>query len=126
MLLFCGVCVPAAAIDKARRKKSQTYLPLLKQVLDRRRQNTPVFTPAAVTSFGELGPGCTVVQEWLAVRLKAHHVAAGDRPDGLTPQQLTARFRRNFRMAIVMTTVRRLGAMQHASGLPATCVLGAY
>ena len=52
---------PAAAIDKARRKKSQTYLPLLyvikKQVLDRRRQNTPVFTPAAVTSFGSSGRG---------------------------------------------------------------------
>ena len=26
----------------------------------------------AVTSFGELGPGCAVMQEWLAMRLKAY------------------------------------------------------
>ncbi len=67
---------PAAAIEQARAKKYQTYNPLLyvikKQVLDGRRQREPRFAPAAVTTFGELGPGCTVVQEWLAGRLKRH------------------------------------------------------
>ena len=42
-------------------KKYQTYNPLLyvmrKQVLDGRRRKVPIFTPAAVTTFGELGPG---------------------------------------------------------------------
>jgi len=56
---------PAAAIEEARAKKYQTYNPLLyvikKQVLDGRRQREPRFTPAAVTTFGELGPGCTGV-----------------------------------------------------------------
>jgi hypothetical protein len=51
---------PAAAIEEARAKKYQTYNPLLyvikKQVLDGRRQREPRFTPAAVTTFGELGP----------------------------------------------------------------------
>ena len=45
---------PAAAIESARAKK---------QVLDGRRRKEPKFTPAAVTTFGELGPGCSVVQE---------------------------------------------------------------
>ena len=33
----------------------------------------PKFTPLVVTTFGELGPGAVVVQEWLAMRLKVHH-----------------------------------------------------
>ena len=78
---------PAAAIDKARAAKFQTYNPLLyvikKQVVDKRRHKEPVFTPATVTRFGELGPGCTMVQEWLAMRLKAHLTKVGERPDGL-------------------------------------------
>ena len=72
---------PAAALETARNRKRQSYLPLLyvlkKQVMDARRRKEPVFTPMAVTSFGELGPGCAVVQEWLAMRLRAHHAASG-------------------------------------------------
>ena len=93
-----------------------------KQVLDGRRSKAPVFTPVALTSFGELGSGCAVVQEWLALRLKAYHVAQGPRPDGLSPQQLTATFRKQFRLALLMTTVRRLAAIQRGSGLPSSCV----
>ena len=54
----------AAAIDKARQKKTNSYVPLMyviqKQVLDGRRRKAPTFTPAALTSFGELGPGCAL------------------------------------------------------------------
>ena len=68
---------PAAAVDAARAKKYQTYNPLLyvvkKQVVDKRRRKEPKFTPLVVTTFGELGPGAVVVQEWLAMRLKVHH-----------------------------------------------------
>ena len=116
----------AAAIDKARQKKTNSYVPLMyvikKQVLDGRRRKAQKFTPAALTSFGELGPGCALIQEWLAMRLKAHHVAQGQRPDGQSPEGLTAAFRRQFRLALIMTTVRRLGAMQRGSGLPGRCV----
>ena len=58
---------PAAALEAARNAKYQTYNPLMyvikKQVIDKRRSREPQFTPAVATSFGELGPGCTVVQE---------------------------------------------------------------
>ena len=121
---------PAAAIETARRKKEQAYTPLVyvlkRQRLEGRRHNEPVFTPMAVTSFGELGPGCTVVQEWLAMRLKAHHTAFGDRPDGLQAADLTKGFRKQFRMAILMVTIRRLGAMQRDSGLPDRCAWGRW
>ena len=57
----------AAAIKTARSVKNQTYDPLLyvikKQVLDKRRTREPKFTPAVATSVGELGHGCTIVQE---------------------------------------------------------------
>ena len=107
---------PAAAIEEARAKKYQTYNPLLyvikKQVLDGRRQREPRFTPAAVTTFGELGPGCTVVQEWLARRLKGHLESVGERPDGASATHLVGKFRADFRLSIMMTTVRRAAAMQ--------------
>ena len=119
---------PAAAIDTARRRKEQAYIPLIyvlkKQLLDGRRLKEPVFTPMAVTSFGELGPGCAVVQEWLAMRLKAHHTAAGSRPDGQEVAHLTRSFRRRFRTAIIMVAIRRLGALQRNSGLPDECAWG--
>ena len=119
---------PAAAIESARAKKYQTYNPLLyvlrKQVVDGRRRKEPKFTPAAVTTFGELGPGCTVVQEWLAMRLKAHLASLGERPDGIPVSHIVGRFRAGFRLALMMTTVRRAAAMQMGSGLPSCCVRG--
>ena len=46
----------------------------------------PKNTPLVVTTFGELGLGAVVVQEWLAMRLKVHHETqartVGQRPDG--------------------------------------------
>ena len=81
-------------------------------------------TPAAVTTFGELGPGCTVVQEWLAMRLKAHHTNAGERPDGLLTTHLVGKFRADFRLALMMCVVKRAAAMQLGSGLPSGCVRG--
>ena len=67
---------PAAAIETAEQRKRSTYTPLLyiikKQVMDGRRRREPAYATAAVTSFGELGPGCAKVQEWLAMRYKAH------------------------------------------------------
>ena len=119
---------PAAAIDKARAAKFQSYNHLLcvikKQVADKRRHKEPVFTPAVVTTFGELGPGCTMVQEWLAMRLKEHLTMMGERPDGLTTPYLVGKFRADFRLALVMCAVKRAAAMQLGSGLPSGCVRG--
>ena len=116
---------PAAAVDRARKMKYKTYNPLLyvikKQVIDGRRRKEPVFTPATITTFGELGPGCVVVQEWLAMRFKAATQAMGPRPDGSSLAALTGSFRAEFRMALMLTAVRRASAMQMASGLPKGC-----
>ena len=66
---------PTSAIDSARVKKFTTYNSLLyiikKQVLDKRRRKEPKFTPLAVTTSREFRPGAIVVQEWLAMWLKA-------------------------------------------------------
>ena len=98
-------------------------------MLDKRRRKEPKFTPLAVTTFGEFGPGAVVVQEWLAMRLKADLEATlqtvGQRPDGRTPAQLTGVFRARFRMALLMVAVRRAAACQQGSGLPSSCVRGA-
>ena len=36
-----------------------------------------------MTTFGELGEGCVMVQEWLAMRYKAHLTNQPERPDGV-------------------------------------------
>ena len=105
----------------------KTYNPLIyvikKQVVDGRRRKEPQFTPAATTS-GELGPGCVVVQEWLAMRYKAHLTRAGDRADGRKAAQLTGKFRADFRMALLMVAARRAASVQQGAGLPSCCVRG--
>ena len=120
--------LPARAIETARDKKQRTYGPLVyilkKQVVDGRRPKEPLVEPMAVTTFGELGPGCTLVQEWLAMRLKAHLLAQPARPDGRDPAKITGRFRADFRLAIVMVCVRRAAAMQLGSGLPHASIRG--
>ena len=93
-------------------------------MVDGRRRKEPQFTPAVVTTFGELGPGCAVVQEWLAMRLKAHLTSLGERPDGVKISHIVGCFRAEFRLALMMTTVRRAAAMQLGSGLPSCCVRG--
>jgi hypothetical protein len=121
--------LPAAAIETARAKKYQTYNPLLyvikKQVLDGRRQKEPFFTPAVLTTAGERGPGNTVIQEWLAMRYKASleatETAMGPRPDGYQVSGMVGKFRAEFRMALRMVAIRRLGRMQRAAGLPPDC-----
>jgi hypothetical protein len=121
--------LPAAAIETARAKKYQTYNPLLyvikKQVLDGRRQKEPIFTPAVLTTAGERGPGNTVIQEWLAMRYKASleatEAAMGPRPDGYGVSGMVGKFRAQFRMALRMVAIRRLGRMQRAAGLPPDC-----
>jgi hypothetical protein len=120
--------LPARAIETARTKKQRTYGPLVyilkKQVVDGRRSKEPIVEPMAVTTFGEMGPGCTLVQEWLAMRLKAHLLAQPARPDGRDPAKITGRFRADFRLAIMMVCARRAAAMQLGSGLPDASIRG--
>mgnify|MGYP007047804257 CR=1 FL=1 len=92
--------------------------------MDGRRSKEPIVEPMAVTTFGEMGPGCTLVQEWLAMRLKAHLLAQPARPDGRDPAKITGRFRADFRLAIMMVCARRAAAMQLGSGLPDASIRG--
>ena len=120
----------AAAIEAARSVKNQTYNPLLyvikKQVLDKRRTREPKFTPAVATSFGELGPGCTVVQEWLAMRYKAYLQTQPASPDGYGVGYMVGKYRRDLRIALTMALVRRSGAVQLGSGLPSRSIRGDF
>ena len=89
-------------------------------------QQNKQLTPAAVTTFGELGEGCVMVQEWLAMRDKAHLSNQPERPDGVKVATLVGNFRADFRLALIMTVVRRAAAMQLGSGLPSGSIRGSY
>ena len=62
------------------------------------------------------------VQEWLAMRLKAHLTSLSERPDGVSVSQVVGRFRADFRLSLMMVAVRRAAAMLLGSGLPGCCV----
>ena len=51
-----------------------------------------------MTTFGELGEGCVMVQEWLAMRYKAHLTHQPERPDGVKVATLVGNFRADFRL----------------------------
>ena len=94
----------------------------IKRIIYQKKE--PLVEPMAVTTFGELGPGCTLVQEWLAMRLKAHLLAQPARPNGRDPAKITGRFRADFRLAIIMVCARRAAAMQLGYGLPHASIRG--
>ena len=75
-----------------------------------------------MTTFGELGPGCAVIQEWLAMRYKAHLLHMGKRPDGLKAGTIVGQFRADFRLALMIVAARRAAIMQLGAGLPGSCV----
>ena len=93
-------------IEQEVRLKYQTYHPLLyvmpKQALDGRRRKEPRFNPSVVATFGVHGPGCVVVQEWLAMCLKAHLMPLGERLDGVKLSQVVGRFRADFRLSLMI------------------------
>ena len=66
-----------------------------------------------------------MVQEWLAMRYKAHLSNQPERPDGVKVAMLVGNFRADFRLALIMTVVRRAAAMQLGSGLPSS-IRGSY
>ena len=49
-----------------------------------------------------------------------------ERPDGVKVATLVGNFRADFRLALIMTVVRRAAAMQLGSGLPSGSIRGSY
>ena len=74
-------------------------------MLDKRRTREPKSTPAVATSFGELGPGYTVVQEWLAMRYKAYLQTQSASPDGYGVGYMVGKYRRDLRVDLTMALV---------------------
>ena len=52
----------------------------------------------------------------LAMRYKAHLTNQPERPDGVKVATLVGNFRADFRLALIMTVVRRAAEMQLGSG----------
>ena len=53
--------------------------------------------------------------------LEAMETAMGPRPDSYQVSGMVGKFRAEFRMALRMVAIRRLGRMQRAAGLPPDC-----
>ena len=67
-----------------------------------------------------------MVQEWLAMRYKAHLSNQPERPDGVKVATLVGNFRADFRLALIMTVVRRAGMPQRCSWALGSPARGSY
>ena len=66
------------------------------------------------------------MQEWLAMRYKAHLVTQPASPDGYGVGYRVGKFRRDLRLALIMALVRRAGAIHLGSGLPSGSIRGDF
>jgi len=117
---------PSVTVEKARQDKEETYLLLKlvasKQHTDGKRARMPEFHPVVLTTFGEVGPGATLVREWLCERLGRKLVREGPRADGAKPKQLLNEYRQNFNLMLAEAVAHRVGAMATTAGLPKECI----
>lgn len=106
--------------------KHCAYAPLMnvvrKQKLDGKRHNLPAFRAAVVSSLGEFGKELVMLQEWITSCYARKIVGEGHRDDGEKIEDLTAKFRRKFRTAIVVAVARGQARMLNTQGLPAGCI----
>jgi hypothetical protein len=116
----------SVTVEKARQDKEETYLLLKlvasKQHTDGKRARMPEFYPVVLTTFGEVGPGATLVREWLCERLGRKLEREGPRADGSEPKQLLNEYRQNFNMMLAEAVAHRVGAMATSAGLPKECI----
>ena len=123
----CAIVLASRLSSPGPRRSTATTLLLIaqKQAIDKKRAHPPIFSPVAVTTLGDFGPGVTTSREWLATRYRRHlselEDSSGPRPDGQKVEQILARFRDDFNMMLAMAIVRRVGAMAVSSGLPGSC-----
>jgi hypothetical protein len=110
------------AVEKRSKAKHKLYLPLVtlaaKQKLDGKRGSTPTFIAAIFSTIGELGPDTIQLQETIIATYKDKIEAQGDRPDGYSPQQLTAIFRNDTRIAFQIAVAKGVARMLREAGLP--------
>jgi len=89
-----------------------------KQKYNGLRDKNPIFLGAAVSSRGELDPDTIKLQEILT-RAYANKIAREDsREDGYSTEEMTARYRNNFRDAIQIAIAKGLVRMVNSAGWP--------
>ena len=90
--------------------KFDHYAPLLavakKQCEAKRRASMPTFSPAIVTTYGEVSKQTIHLREWLAMRYGQRLQREGEFDDGVKISTKTAIFRNNFKTNIQVAVAR--------------------
>ena len=108
------------------RFKHKTYSPLIpiskKQTNDGRRMKQPQFLAGVVTTYGELGLETIKLVEFLTWAYGKKKALEGHREDGIKLSTLTAHFRNDLRMKMMISVAKGLSRMLNTAGLPSgTC-----
>ncbi len=112
---------PSPALLEREAGKSAKYSRLVmvaaKQHLDGKRSSIPVFTPFAVSDFGELSPTAVGLQEWLVNQYRKRCIKQGRRSDGCSTEELVQQFRHRLKIGVQLAVAAGLGNMIQAAGL---------
>ena len=89
-----------------------------RQVFEHKRPKLPIFSPFAISSTGELGPGANLLQEWIVNQYHAKCAKAGLRPDGLTTKELVKDFRHRLKVETQLAVAIGNGNLICTADLP--------
>ena len=110
------------AITKAANHKKTKYarlMALVQQLYDRGFKSTEAeFGAIVVTALGEIGPATVELQEFIMACFRRKLKREGERRDGFTPEQLSAKFRSDLRIGLQVAVAKGNAAMATAAGLP--------
>lgn len=84
------------------------------------RPSYPEFRAVVISTLGEFGIDTVEVQEFLLACYKRKLEREGDRADGLSTQQLTARFRSRLRIGMQVAMAKGCADMATRAGLPSS------
>ena len=102
--------------------KHKTYSPLItiakKQVENGRRHCEPKFWACVATTHWELGLEAIKLQEYLTWNYGKKLAMEGHRDNGKKISTLTAQFRNDFRLKIVVAVAKGQARMLNTAGLP--------
>ena len=112
---------PSPALEDREHVKAEKYARLVtvanRQTAEGKRPCKPLFSPCAVSTTGELGPGANALQESIVNQFFVKCKASSHRADGLTTKELVRSFRHRLKINLQFAIAVGMGNLILSAGL---------
>ena len=113
---------PSPSLLEREVEKNHKYSRLItvaqKQTKEKKRLQTPVFSPFIVSDFGDLSPQAVELMDWIVSAYYHKCKRDGTRADGCTASDLTRLFRQRLKLNIQLAIASGFGGMLLTAGHP--------